>query len=138
MAILISKDLLLKIYEETIYRDPSGNLIILNCNYETYVLTLCCLYGPNTDSPNFYEETLHHHIERLQADSEFTLIGGDWNITLNQELDTHGYTHENNPKAKEKVIEFMKDKDLHDIFREFHPERKRYSWRQFGGKNVLD
>ena len=72
-------------------------------------------------------------IEKLREDSDFAIIGGDWNISLNQKLDTYGYMSENNPRAKNKVLELMEKSELMDIFREMHPENRRFSWRQFRG-----
>ena len=133
VAILFRKGLAVEIMEETIFRDHHGNFIAFNCKYENKVITLGCVYGPNSDDPEFYQKIVFHQIERLQALSDFTIIGGDWNITLNHSLDTHGYKSENNPKAKEVVQESMDNYGLVDVFREMHPNLKRFSWRQFGG-----
>ena len=133
VAIFFKKELAIQIIENSIYNDPSGNLTILNFLYETYTITLGCIYGPNQDNPEFYKEIVFPKLEKCQENSDFTIIGGDWNIALSQEMDTYGYTQANNEKARHLVIEHM-DKDcLVDIFRETYPSKKRYSWRQFGG-----
>ena len=134
VAILISKDSPIKVCEDSIIRDKSGNMIVLNCEYENSTITLGCIYGPNNDNPDFYEEVLFPSVGRLQENSSFTIIGGDWNITLDQNLDTYGYNTVNNINAKEKVLEKISDYNLVDIFRELHPLDKRFTWRQFGGK----
>ena len=133
VALLFRKGLAIDIMEETIFRDNHGNFIALNCKYESKVITLGCVYGPNNDNPEFYKNIVFHEVERLQSSSDFTIIGGDWNITLNHSLDTHGYKTENNPKAKLTVKENMENCGLVDIFRDMHPNLKRFSWRQFGG-----
>ena len=75
VAVLISKDLPLDIYEETLYRDPSGNIIMFNCKFENCILSLCCLYGLNNDNPQFYEDILFPQIENLQTYSSLVVIG---------------------------------------------------------------
>jgi hypothetical protein len=45
-------------------------------------------------------------------------------------IDTSNYCNINNPKEKEKVLEFMKIYNLADVFKELYPELKRFSWRQ--------
>ena len=48
-------------------------------------------------------------------------------------MDTHGYTHVNNEKARKVLREHMEEDFLVDVFREMYPSKKRYTWRQFGG-----
>ena len=133
VAIFFRKDLAINIVENSIYADPTGNLIILNLQYESYTITLGCIYGPNQDNPDFYKQIVFPNLEKCQEDSDFTIIGGDWNIALNQDLDTFGYAAVNNERSRMVVTEHMKDGHLVDIFRESYPSKKRFSWRQFGG-----
>ena len=51
---------------------------------------------------------------------------------MNQKLDTFGYKSENNVNARNVLLEGMENLGLIDIFREFFPEKKRFSWRKFG------
>ena len=37
-----------------VQRDEGGNWIILDIAMLSIDLTICCLYGPNDDQPNFY------------------------------------------------------------------------------------
>ena len=54
VAIFFTKNLALEIIEESIFKDKSGNFIVLNVKYENHIITLACIYGPNNDDPNFY------------------------------------------------------------------------------------
>lgn len=45
---------------------------------------------------------------------------------MNPEMDYYNYLHLNNPKARDKVFEMMAQFNLTDIFREAHPDKKRY------------
>ena len=82
VAIFFRKDLAINIVENSIYADPTGNLIILNLRYESYTITLGCIYGPNQDNPDFYKQIVFPNLEKCQEDSDFTIIGGDWNIKI--------------------------------------------------------
>lgn len=57
------------------------------------------IYGPNTDSPEFYEyvrETI------LELDNDYYILAGDFNLALNPVMDTMNYNSVNNPIAREK------------------------------------
>ena len=133
VAVLFKKDFAIEIIEESIYRDTSGNFVVLNAKYESFTITLACIYGPNSDEPKFYEKIVFDQLQRCQENSDFCLIGGDWNISLDQGLDTYGYKSENNINSKKQILSCMESLGLIDIFRELNPTRRRYSWRQFGG-----
>ena len=65
-------------------------------------------------------------------DPEFPLLGGDWNLVLNQAADTHNYLNENNTNARREVLKQM---DLHgmiDPWREMHQDTKRYTYHHQG------
>ena len=60
------------------------------------------IYGPNSDNPLFYETEVFEKIDAWGA--EFTIIGGDCNLTLDPTIDTKNYVHyENNLRAREAV-----------------------------------
>ena len=100
VAIFFNKNLALDIIENSIYNDNSGNFTVMNIKYENFIITLACIYGPNHDDPDFFENVVFKETETCQLTSDFTVLGGDWNISLSQDLDTFGYTTENNINAK--------------------------------------
>ena len=97
------------------------------------MITIACIYGPNTDDPEFYENVVFQQVQKCQESSDFSIMGGDWNVSLSQDLDTFGYAAENNINAKKCILATMENLGLVDIFRYLYPNKKRYSWRQFGG-----
>ena len=90
------------------------------------------MYGPNEDNPNFFKTVVLAETEKLQNSSDFTILAGDWNLVLNQEIDTFGYKNENNQNARKVLQEGMEKLGFIDIFREFYPQKRRFSWRKFG------
>ena len=105
----------------------NGNFILLDMTVHKQRFTLVNLYGPNADNPNFYLE-IFKKIEEI-GNTEF-IICGDFNLILDPEKDCTNYKYVNNPRAREKVLEFIESNYLTDPFRENHPEVKRYSWRK--------
>ena len=82
--------------------DHSSNFIILDITIEGERITLINIYGPNEDSPKFYEN-IFDHIELFQ--NEKFIICGDFNVALNQNLDTKNYLNINNPKTRDFILE---------------------------------
>ena len=110
-------------------------------------LNLINIYGPNSDDPMFYKE-----IESLidEENFDYNLICGDLNLVLNPDLDLHNYKNINNPRARQFILNMISEQELCDIYRQFFPEKKRYTWRRknpikqarldyfLASKNILD
>ena len=58
------------------------------------------------------------------------IIVGDFNLVLDTSKDYFNYLHVNNPKAKEVVHQQIQSFNLVDIYRQFHPNVNRYTWRK--------
>ena len=113
-----------------IIRGNNGSFLILDITFLKKRLTLVNVYGPSgTDSPTFYEH-LFNEIETLGNDD--IIAAGDWNVVLNEKLDTFRYTSLNHkPKAKRKILDKMDSLNLIDIWRNVNPAKRQYSWRKF-------
>ena len=98
---------------------------------DTFTLNLITLYGPNSDSPNFFK-TIQNFLQNEHVD--YNIICGDFNLVLNPDLDSYNYKHINNPKAREIILKMMNDYELCDVYRNLHQDTKRYTWRR---KNPL-
>lgn len=72
--------------------------------------------------------------ENLQEDiNDFEckniILCGDFNVGLNQNLDLKNYSDAYyKQKTREKVLHFMKDNNLVDIFRKKNPNEKSFTW----------
>ena len=73
-------------------------------------------------------QNLRHNIKIFENAS--LRIVWDWNLVINQELDTRYYTSENNIRAKHEVQNIMNGLKLFDIWRINNPCRNRYTWKQ--------
>ena len=129
VAIFFNNNFELKLHREK--KDNDGNFLALDLSIDDIRVTLINVYGPNFDCPEFYEKVRECFLE---FDNDYFILCGDFNVTLNQALDTHNYSHVNNPKAREKVLEIMSDLQLVDYYRVLNPDKKVFTWKR---KNPL-
>ena len=125
VAIFLNNNFEVKVHKKM--SDETGNLLALDLTIENKRMSLITIYGPNNDTPIFYEG-LSDIIRELQ--NQDIILVGDFNLVLDPEKDYFNYLHINNPKARNKVLELIENYNLTDIFREIYPEEKRYTWRK--------
>ena len=107
--------------------DLQGNYLIIKIKTSQQELILANVYGPNRDTPEFYQ-----NIKDILASyqNQNIIIGGDWNLVLDTEKDYKNYLHVNNPNARNVVIDMIDDLNLIDVWREMNPETLRYTWHR--------
>ena len=127
VAIFLKKDNTAAILDK--YCDNTGNMIALLINYEGKRILLECIYGPNTDSPDFYSEKVFKKINEWQPD--FSILAGDFNIALDPSKDTKNYIHDNNPNAREALKAKIEQNNMFDIWRELHTDESTFTWHKF-------
>ena len=128
VAMFIKKNLPIKILDK--FSDVDGNLLSVLIEYETKRLLIEGIYGPNSDYPEFYENQVFQKIQSWNPDHSIHL--GDWNISLDQGLDTLNYQSVSNPNARLELIRKMTEHSLVDIYRELNPTEKKFTWKQWG------
>ena len=102
------------------YHDLNGRSIILDIIENNQIVSIAAIYAPNTDSPEFFSELT----VELRKRQENKIIVGDFNLTLDLDLDREN-TYCNNNKAKEEVEGIMDEFMLLDIWRVRNAEKKR-------------
>lgn len=107
--------------------DIDGNYFILKACIEGHEVLICTIYGPNNDTPLFFEN-IQNHIDDMQCSN--IIWCGDFNLVLNPDLDYYNYKYINNSKARDKVLEIMESNSYIDPFRQLHENIRRYSWRR--------
>lgn len=126
VAILFNNNFEFKINK--ICKDSSGNLLILDIIVQEINILLINIYGPNLDTPDFYSN-LSLKLEELH-DDQHIILGGDFNLIMNMELDSKNYKNLNNKKARQEVIQLIDQFNLKDIFRQNNSEKTEYTWRK--------
>lgn len=114
--------------------DPNGRFLILDIDIYNIRLTLCNVYGPNVDDPTFYIELIRE-IEALPND--YRIIGGDFNLVLDLNLDKMGGRNITNRKSQILIQNWMDDSDLLDIWRFHHPDSRLYTWHRKNPSKVF-
>ena len=110
---------------KNITKCTQGRYIIFDLQQDDENLTIVALYAPNEDNPAFFKEIA----KNLESRHEHKLVIGDFNLTLNVDLDRLN-TYSNNSKAKEEVENMMDEFILKDIWRERNESARQYSWHK--------
>ena len=113
-----------------VLRDPAGCYLILDMELLGKRLSLINVYGPSSgDNPAFFDMVFG---KIQQIGNEHIVIGGDWNCVLNMNTDARNYTSTvNRPRTRAHIKSMMNELELVDIWREYHPDKRAYTWRRF-------
>ena len=109
--------------------DSQGRYVLLEAIIQDSPFLL--IYAPNkcSEQCDFFK-TISEELKRSFTLSDFSvIIGGDFNVIFDQELDGSGGLKKT--KDSVKVLEdICLEHDLLDIWRVRHPKEKRFTWRQ--------
>ena len=125
VAILFNNTFSFKIRKS--FSDPNGRFIICDIETEQKCITLARLYAPNVDDPRFFEIVFEH---LLDFECDEIIIGGDFNLVLNIDMDKKGGLARTNSKSQEIVNDLAAQLDLIDAWRIINPDSRKYTWRR--------
>ena len=108
--------------------DNIGRFIICDIKTNEKLITLATLYAPNEDDPSFFERFHNHLRDHFQCDD--IIIGGDFNLVLDIEIDKKGGLAKTHTKAVKVIKDYMAELDLVDAWRLLNPDGRRYTWRR--------
>ena len=131
VCVLVQKGQPMNVHQ--VCTDPNGRYIIIDIEIDGFRTTLCNIYGPNDDNPEFYVNVIHQ-IESLPNDNR--IIGGDFNLVLNLNIDKKGGKSSTHMKSQTLIKNWIGDTELIDIWRFHHPSSLMYSW-QFSAGLIL-
>ncbi len=135
-AILVSKKLLVTV--EDSYRDFDCNILLLKLRIGAISLTLGSIYGPNTDDEQFFNRIS----EKVRVfDSDFAIIGGDWNTTYDMNstrLNRDVLNTVNIPSVRRSrwLNQLCIDHHLTDPYRHLNPESQEYTYVPFAADAI--
>ena len=110
--------------------DIEGNILILNCNFDGEQIILCNVYGPNRDRPLFFSN-LFDKLNDYGANH--VVIGGDWNVPLNPNVDCYNYNNIRMNGARRTILDALDNGGFCDPFRLMNGDKKDFTWERFGG-----
>ena len=106
-----------------VYKNTDGRLILFDLEQNGQNLSLAIVYAPNEDCPQFFTDMA----ELMRNRSENKVIVGDFNLTLNVDVDRMN-TYHNNNKAKQEILNIMEEFQLRDIWRDRNTDKFEFSW----------
>ena len=112
--------------------DPNGRFIIVKCKIQDKDFVVGNIYGPNNEAEHVkFIESLRVTLTHLGiTNNDDIIIGGDWNVIRNIDLDKSGGTGMVKQKTIDNMNSLMSQFNLNDIWRIKNPNSRRYSWRQ--------
>ena len=110
--------------------DHQGRYIVLDISIFQQRCTLVTLYGPNTDSPEFFANR-EENLINWELSNEPIILCADRNVVLNSHNDTINYLKENNPNAQKSVLELINTFELGDVYRDQEPTGRSYTWSAY-------
>ena len=106
--------------------DPGGRFVIMDVSFGDFRVTLVNLYGPNSDSPEFFKNIIEI-VDTIINDK--IIIGADFNCIINNNMDKQGgKPAHSNKQAQEVILNWIEDYALIDIWRNLKPNKKVYTW----------
>ena len=119
VAILISDKI--DFQRRAIKRDPEGHFIILKGRIHQEDINIVNICAPNIGAPKYIKKILENFKEDIDSN---TIIIGDFNTPLSK-IDTS--SKQNIKKNIVSLNSTLKEMDLIDIYRAFHPKEAKYT-----------
>ena len=109
------------------HRDRDGRIVSINVSFNKSQFSICNVYAPvkPTEQENFVQGLNEFLLRNVNVDK--LIIGGDWNVTLEQ-IDKKGGARWEPTAYRNKLAPMMKDLDLTDIFREKKPKKLSFTY----------
>ena len=111
-------------------RSDNGRFLMINITIDNEVYILINIYAPTKDDPKAQKEFFCKLETRLEEyiDSN-VIIGGDFNVCLNPELDKFGGRKETISASSKQITNITETYDMIDIWRALNEQEKRFTWR---------
>ena len=91
-------------------------------------------YAPNNDNPEFFH-SFCKEIKRFTP--QYTIIGGDFNLVLDLEIDKYGGQKVTNFKARDILLANIAALELVDVWRNIHADKAEFTWRRLRPNPIL-
>lgn len=114
--------------------DNIGRMMLVDINIQGTPFKILNLYAPNTELGQYhFSRYIKNNLNTNVNPHEKLIIGGDFNIILDTNLDRKGGTMQFSRKHDE-IVDNLEDImnyfELNDIWRVRNPTTKRFTWRQ--------
>ena len=112
-----------------VHKSEDSRIILINIKIEDQILTIINIYAPNNvnERKGFFSK-LQKWVEKFSLNENAIIIGGDFNHTDVSRLDRHKPTDVKDTSSVT-YKNLTTSKDLHDIWRQMHPSKKQYTYK---------
>ena len=107
------------------HTDSNGRILLVIVKINDSPVTLVNIYGPNSDDGIFFSE-LHELL--CNYGEEPYILGGDFNIILNPNLDNFPRLIQNHLNCYNATQNIISGFELVDVWRHLHPAALKYTW----------
>ena len=112
------------------WHDEDNNVMMVFGSFDGENILLCCIYGPNSDCPLFFNNLL----DKIQSfGSDHILLGGDWNLYLDPKIDSLHYTQVRTPGARKVITDAIDNGGFLDAFRHINKNKVDFTWNRLWG-----
>ena len=129
VAILLNKKLSNNVLE--VRRDCNGRYILCKLQIGEYTYCITNIYAPNEDTPSFFTDIFN---QVRELDCIFQIVGGDFNVVLNPELD-RSMNRIYNGNSRDILLKEIESNNWIDPWRDKNPEKKVFSWMRGLNRN---
>ena len=110
-------------------KSENGNFIVLDMDLCNKRLSLVNVYGPSDRDDNIFFEEFFNTVSNVGNDM---ILGGDWNVPLDLNLDTRNYRGTGSrTRSRDKINNSSVELELIDVFRLIHPDKQSFTWRRY-------
>ena len=126
--IMIKKSLGAKM--ENIQQLDDSTLIFDLVNSDNKRLTIAAIYAPSDVDNPLYFEMVDNCLQDRAETSDYQILVGDYNTTLNYSRDRLNYskTNDNHKKCRELINNWISEEKWVDIYDYKNPGKKSYTW----------
>ena len=106
------------------FQDFEGRMVGIHYEHCREKFILVNIYAPNKDSPEFFLNVFKE-IEKYEGKR---IIVGDFNFTMNCEIDRSDPKASNNDHSAEMVKQYAEDTYMTDVWRDRNPDKRTYTY----------
>ena len=113
--------------------DEGGRYVIIKGKCQGEKLILGSVYFPTRNKENAqcdFLSDLNKIICSVFSQEYSLIIGGDFNVIMNHNLDYMGASNISKSKYRNSLLDFLDKLDLIDVWRKRHPNKKEFTFRQ--------
>ena len=115
---------------ENIQQLGNSTIIFYLVNNDNKTLTIAAMDAPSDADDPFYFETVDNILQERVGNSDYQIIVGDYNTTLDYKRDRLNYstTNDSHKQCRTLINNWFEQERWVDIYEHHHPGKKSYTW----------